>query len=201
VPQKATLIVIGKLLRPHGISREGVSHFKMSFDIPGHETLPKSQSVWISHQDDFIEVPLAESASPLGGKWTHATGAKLSFRNESLRLLGDDLIGRQVALERSRFAPLADNEVYLCDLIGAEVRGADGVSHGHIESATSAGHGAWNLGVRPLAKNSKSFEFPLKWIDWENSTLDPQASPRWALVPGIETWMDLEALEGDRDDD
>ncbi len=194
------LVVIGKLLRPHGIPREGVSHFKIGFDSPGHHSLPLCSSVWISTPQGFRELPLAEVPSPLGAKWSQAIGAKVGFHDKDLETLGHDVIGREIALERQRFEKIADHEVYLCDLVGSEVRDANAKSYGRIVAAHAAGPGSWNLEVKKASE--LSFEFPLKWIDWSASSVDWNlADARFVVVPGIEVWASIDEIEGERDDD
>jgi hypothetical protein len=198
VSERDPFIVIGTLVRPHGFPREGVSHFKANFDFPGHETLPERSSVWILDGAAFREFALAAPSSPLGGKWSQATGAKLSFFEKDIASLAGGLAGRKLALPRSSFAPLDGSEVYLCDLQGVEVRAEDGTRYGCIEGAVSVGKGAWNLTAR---SGKKPFEFPLKWIDWTASQIERAQEPRFVVVPNVAIWVDIEALEAERDDD
>jgi len=198
VSERDPFIVIGTLVRPHGFPREGVSHFKANFDFPGHETLPERSSVWILDGGAFREFSLAAPAAPLGGKWSQATGAKLSFFEKDVASLAGGLAGRKLALPRSSFAPLDGSEVYLCDLQGVEVRAEDGTHYGSIEGAVSVGKGAWNLTAR---SGKKPFEFPLKWIDWTASQIERAQEPRFVVVPNVAIWVDIEALEAERDDD
>jgi hypothetical protein len=198
VSERDPFIVIGTLVRPHGFPREGVSHFKANFDFPGNQTLPERTTVWISDRGAFHEFALAAPAAPLGGKWSQATGAKLSFFEKDIASLSEGLSGRKLAVPRSSLAPLDGSEVYLCDLQGVEVRSEDGTRYGNIEAAVSVGKDSWNLVAR---SGKKPFEFPLKWIDWTLSKFEQKDDPRFVVVPNIAIWVDIESLEAERDDD
>lgn len=197
---KDPYIVIGTLVRPHGFPREGVSHFKVHFDFPGHDTLPARKSVWIADGPGFREIDFATEPAPLGGKWSHATGAKLGFFEKDLAALGGKLEGRSLAVPRSSLAPIPDTEIYLADLQGIEVRDENGQPKGHVIGVQSAGQGAWNLVAKPLGKGGE-FEFPLKWVKWELSQLSWTPPTRFVTVPEVSIWMQIETLEGVRDDD
>jgi hypothetical protein len=198
VSERDPFIVIGTLVRPHGFPREGVSHFKANFDFPGHATLPECTSVWIFDGVAFLEFLLAAPAAPLGGKWSQATGAKLSFFEKDIDSIAGGLAGKKLALPRSAFAPLDGSEVYLCDLQGVEVRNENGTRFGSVEGAVSVGKDSWNLTARA---GKKPFEFPLKWIDWAASRIEIGQEPRFVVVPNVAIWVDIEALEAERDDD
>jgi len=194
------LVTIGTIVRPHGFPREGVSYFKVSFDFPGHDTLPTQKTIWISEGAGHREIALAEAPAPLGGKWSQATGAKIALFDADVAALGGSVRGRSLALKRSSFASLSEGEVYLCDLFLSEVRDETGLRQGLVEGAVAAGKGAWNLVARATgAKNS--FEFPLKWVDWSASKIDVAPKERFLVVPGVVVWINIEDLEGERDDD
>lgn len=194
-----SLITIGKIVRPHGFSREGVSHFKVQFDFAGHETLPTLKSVWIADGKGHREVALAGPVAPLGGKWSQATGAKVPFFDKDIATFKDGIQGRILAVPRSSFAPLNDSEVYLCDLLGAEVQDTEKTLYGRIEGAIALGKDSWNLQAK--TPSGKLFEFPMKWIDWTLSNTEASSLKRFVVVPEVSIWVEVEKLEGERDDD
>jgi ribosomal 30S subunit maturation factor RimM len=196
VSQEDRLIVIGTLVRPHGLSRGGVSFFKIQFDVPGHATLPTQKEIWIEDGTSFRKLTLAEESSPLGGKWEQATGAKIALQESEISRLGK-IQGRRLALPRESFAQLGEGELYLCDLLGAEVRDSDGKNYGRIQSAVPVSRDSWNL----VARLSKPYEFPLKWVDWNASRFAPSERERFVVVPDVAMWVEVESLEGERDDD
>ncbi|MEO5668975.1 MAG: hypothetical protein ABIR96_13020 [Bdellovibrionota bacterium] len=195
------LITIGTIVRPHGFPREGVSYFKAAFDFSGHEILPTQKTVWIADGNSFVEFALAETSAPLGGKWSHATGAKVAFFETDLAKLVGKVEGRALALKRSVFPQLGPDEVYICDLLGAELRDENGQSYGRIEGSLAMSKDSWNLVARGSHKNAKPFEFPFKWVDWKASQISGAAETRFLVVPNVSIWVDIESLEGERDDD
>ena len=203
-------VVVAKLIRPHGFPREGVFRYRAQFDMRGSESLvgakrvglsplgfddrePQNQSLLEHFKVDFIEVPLHEEASPLGGKWSQAEGALLSFSEKAIPQgeaphVEKEWVGRLVALRRRDFPRIDQTEVYLCDLVGFEVRAsatspALGWVYAYAQIPKSA---QFNIVVK-TSVDGEEFEFPMKWIDWTESQIEKS----FLVVPSVEEWRSL----------
>lgn len=203
-------VIVAKLIRPHGFPRGGVFRYRAQFDMPGSHALIHASSVGLSplgfddralenqvllenFQVPFVDIPLAEAASPLGGKWSQAEGALLSFRDSDipsseLPHTGKEWVGRWVALRRRDFPRIDRTEVYLCDLVGFDIRSsASGPSLGQVYAYSQTPISMqFNILARAV-DGGKDFEFPMAWIDWAASNLEES----FLIVPHVEEWISL----------
>jgi len=202
-------IIVAKLIRPHGFPREGVFRYRAQFDVRGSESLVSAKTVGLSllgfddriaenkiliqkNQVSFVSVALAKDVAPMGGKWGVADGAILSFKESEIpagepKHKEKEWVGRLVALQRKDFPRINDSEVYLCDLLGFEVRvAADSPPVGKVHAYAQVGKSnLFNIIVK--VPKGEDFEFPMKWIDWEVSSHEKS----FLVVPSVQEWQNL----------
>ncbi len=123
-------VVVGKILRPHGI--RGELRMRILTDSPGQLA-------------DLEYITLADSpqsrqgdAQPLLGLRFHKNYALLKLEGCSDRSAAEAYRGKYVLIKREQALPLADGQYYLFQLIGLTAR-ADGEALGKITEVIETG--------------------------------------------------------------
>ena len=198
------LITLAQIQRHHGIPRDGVCHFKAKMPVTGGVSLQKAKTVWISKissfdknfkeantdLSNFVKLDLAAPTKPSGGKWGECSEVLIALKQEDLKQWNGVIKGHRIALERSSFPSIGGAEFYLCDLINMLVKNGEGLTIGTVTAFASLSQDSFNLEVTD--SNGNSFDFPTKWIDWDQSKVGTSNNDdHFLVVPGIEEWSQL----------
>ncbi len=118
-------IVVAFVRRPHGLDGELLVHPET--DDPA-ETFRPGRTFRVGDPPEGMAAVLTlESAGPQSRGW------RLQFREIGHLEGAERYAGCSLALSEEELVELADNEFFLHDLIGLEVREIDGGSIGHVE--------------------------------------------------------------------
>ena len=117
---------LARILRPQG--RRGEVFAGLLTDFP--DKFSERRRLWLVAE----ALPVREVE--LTAHWLHKGGIVLHFAGVDSISAAEELAGRMVAVPRSERVPLAEDEVYISDLIGCtlvDVAGAAPVAVGEIE--------------------------------------------------------------------
>lgn len=194
--KSSKLIPLARLVRLHGIPKNGVQAFKADLFHSGGSVFQtvSPEVVFISKHahsknisesaEDYAPWTLAGPLAPHGGKWGQAKGLLLRFDEAKAPPLGT-----VVAIPRESFPPPAPGEWYICDLLNASVYDGDGQLVGRVTAfadvAPTLG-GSVNLVCRATAGDE--FEFPIAWVKDVETTPDGMR----LNVPDVDTWRSLD---------
>jgi 16S rRNA processing protein RimM len=178
----ASWVWLARLRRPQG--RKGEVFADVLTDFP--EKFAERRQLWLLAEETSPRARSAPAAEPRPAKlrpveprpveliahWPHKGGMVLHFAGVDSISAAEELAGLIVAIPRAERAPLAENEVYIDDLIGCtlvDVAGSEPVTVGAIEDVDRAAgpvallvvHGAAGEILIPFAKSY------LKRIDLE----------------------------------
>ncbi len=107
---------VGRFGGAHGLLGE----LKLKLHFAPGSGFARAKRVWVGGEGGFSAFEVENVRG--GGK-----GLIVKLAGVSDRTAAEALAGRIVEVERALLPPLADGEYYLADLVGAEVRGPDGV--------------------------------------------------------------------------
>ncbi|HVJ65836.1 MAG TPA: hypothetical protein VM901_11315 [Bdellovibrionota bacterium] len=145
-----------------------------------------TKSVAFSAQMDgptYEELPLSEPVKPLGGKWGEAKAVIIPIHKNRKWTRGE-----WISLPREAFPRLEGSEIYLCDLMGRALSHALDVPPTHvvigIEDRSKGRKESISLIVRD-GRSKKTFEVPLRGVDWSLSTDD------LLVLPSLADWSEL----------
>ncbi len=191
-------VPLARILKPHAYKKDSFP-YKAELFHTGGEIFRGRKSIFLAPPPlgdslvtaDWQEYKLSEEASPLGAKWGQATGLVVNFAVEPKT----DVRGYWVALPRKDF-PKVQGEVYLCDMMGAEVFDETGKSYGVIHAFFYPERDPASISLQVKAPGGDlNLEFPWAWIDFEASNF-PAAGSDSALkakcvVPDLGVWKKL----------
>ena len=130
---------LARIRRPQG--RKGEVFADILTDFP--ERFSERRNLWLiaDPQSPRTKAIPAPVAAELTNHWLHKGGIVLHFAGVDSISAAELLAGRIVAIPLAERAPLADDEVYIADLVGCalvDVAGTDPVVVGQIESVDRA---------------------------------------------------------------
>jgi 16S rRNA processing protein RimM len=126
---------LARIRRPQG--RKGEVFADILTDFP--ERFSDRRNLWLiaDPESPRTKANPAPVAAELANHWPHKGGIVLHFAGVDSISAAELLAGRIVAIPLAERAPLADDEVYIADLVGCalvDVAGTDPVVVGQIES-------------------------------------------------------------------
>lgn len=124
-------LVLGEILRPHGV--RGELRMRIITDFP--ERLQQLDVVYLASSLDSDRVRPYELESVR----FHQEYALLQFKEIENRDTADLLRGQLVLIDLASAVPLDEDEYYLYEIIGLQVRTEDGQSLGHITDILETG--------------------------------------------------------------
>jgi len=107
---------VGRFGAAHGLAGE----LKLKLHFAPGSGFARAKRIWVEREGGFV--PFEVESVRGGGK-----ALIVKLRGVADRTAAEGLAGKVVEVERAVLPPLAEGEYYLADLIGAEVRGPDGV--------------------------------------------------------------------------
>jgi 16S rRNA processing protein RimM len=132
----AAWVGLARIRRPQG--RKGEVFADVLTDFP--EKFAERRQLWLLAGEAAPQAASAPAAEPrpveLIAHWPHKGGMVLHFAGVDSISAAEELAGLIVAIPRTERAPLAENEVYIDDLIGCtllDVAGSEPVIVGAIE--------------------------------------------------------------------
>lgn len=123
------MVPLGRIGRPHGVRGE-VRAWPYN---PGTTSLKKGATLRVGRVADKTE-PLQVEALRRDAK-----GVIIRFAGQTSRDAVEPLNGAEWFAARADFAPLADDEVYVVDLVGAQVTTVDGEHVGQLVDVLQVG--------------------------------------------------------------
>jgi 16S rRNA processing protein RimM len=123
-------LVIGEVLRPHGVL--GELRIRILTDYP--ERIAQLQTVYLGTGPDAPVKPY-----PVEGMRLHLEYGLLKLRGINARLKADRLRGLFVMVDIEHAVPLEEGEFYLYELLGLEVRTVEGETLGTIREVIETG--------------------------------------------------------------
>jgi hypothetical protein len=179
-------IPLARVAREHGLTKGETSFLRCDLLQVGGLAFEATKMVAFSSQidgPDYDPITLTEATKPLGGKWGQAKAVIIPIHKNKKWTRGD-----WVSVPREMFPRLEDTEIYLCDLMGLGVvkSFADELRYRvqGIEDRSKGTKEAIALVIKDL-QTTKTFEVPVKSIDWTQSTADT------LVIDAIEDWRDL----------
>lgn len=106
---------VGRLGGAHGLAGE----LKLKLHFAAGSGFASAKRVWVEREGDFAAFEVESVRG--GGK-----ALIVKLHGVADRTTAETLSGKIVEVERALLPPLAADEYYLADLVGAEVRGPDG---------------------------------------------------------------------------
>jgi len=167
-------IDLGLIDSRHGFPRDGFCFFKIRLYAIGGALFQHRKDFFVKNGNAYSAVTFTEPTKAHGGSFGKAKGILVQLPDR------DDWIGKTVALPRE-LLPATENEIYLCDLIGAEVMDEHGVGHGKIISCYEE-KGSFSVDVKMA--NGKKYSFPLQWA--EKTSLIPNEK---ITVSEVSEWI------------
>lgn len=132
MPQNAPqYLLLGEIVRPHGV--RGELKMRVLTDYP--ERITQLEAVYLA-TDPNAKRPARYIVS---GLRMHQSDALLTLKQVEDRNQAEMLRGMYVMVDMRDAVPLEDDEVYLYQLIGMEVRTAEGESLGKITDVLETG--------------------------------------------------------------
>lgn len=193
-------IPLARVAREHGLTKGETSYLKCDLLQVGGLAFEQANSVAICSQEHSLQnlkklgsesesiltkLKLSEKVKPLGGKWGEAKAVILPVPKNFKWTRGD-----WVLLSREAFPKIKDHEIYLCDLVDAFVAEATGANPIAtvigVEDRSKGAKEAVSLILRDL-ESQKTFEVPLKSIDWNGW----QGGSEPLVVPSLLDWRSL----------
>lgn len=107
---------VGRFGAAHGLAGE----LKLKLHFAPGSGFARAKRIWVKRESDFVAFEVESVRG--GGK-----ALIVKLRGVADRNAAEALAGKLVEVERAVLPPLAEGEYYLADLVGAEVRGPDGV--------------------------------------------------------------------------
>ena len=142
---RGALIHLGTLSRPHGIKGE------LRIDWHADSPLPLDAPLWLAHGQDAPRSVRVLSCRK------HQGCLLMRFEGITDRTAAEGLRGQKLLVDRAFLPALADDESYMQDLFGADIRLQDGSLLGrfdHLECP--AGQDIWVI----LTDNGEEILFP-----------------------------------------
>jgi len=178
-------IPLARVAREHGLTKGETSYLRCDLLQVGGLAFQFVKQIAFSssnHGAELEKITLTEPVKPLGGKWGQAKAVIIPIHKTRKWTRGE-----WIFVPREAFPKLGDAEIYLCDLMGKSVGAEAGSSIATIigiEDRSKGSTEAISLILRDV-KSSKTFEVPLKAIDWTQTSQD------LIVVPTYEDWSEL----------
>ncbi|MGB1288262.1 MAG: ribosome maturation factor RimM [Aggregatilineales bacterium] len=131
MPQQPDFLILGKILRPHGI--RGELRMSLITDFPEH--LRDVETIYLGKSSEDKK----KVAYELEGVRFHKSYALLTLADVFDRNDADALRGKMVMVDIASAVQLEDGEYYLFQLINLTVQTADGQSLGRIKDVMETG--------------------------------------------------------------
>lgn len=179
-------IPLARVAREHGLTKGETSYLRCDLLQVGGFAFESAPIVAFSANIDgpsFDSLNISEPIKPLGGKWGQAKAVIIPIPKNRKWTRGE-----WISVPRESFPKVSDNEFYLCDLMGLAATTEVGFTARYrvfgIEDRSRGANEAIALILRDL-KTSRTFETPLKCVDWSLSTQE------LLVIPTLEDWRDL----------
>lgn len=124
------LVVMGRIVAPYGVR----GWVKVQSYAGAPDALLDYASWWIAEARGGAPRPTAVLASRMHGSWVIAR-----LQGVETREAAEQLQGLEVAVSRDALPEVADDEVYVRDLVGLDVRNRRGDALGRIDAVSDAG--------------------------------------------------------------
>jgi 16S rRNA processing protein RimM len=122
-------IILGEIVKPHGLN--GAVKVRSFADSP--ESFTRAARVFLVSTDGMRSEATVQKASPMGRLVT------LKLEGVNTREEAEDLVGRQVVVNREDLPDAEEDEFYWHDLLGMNVYDSTGAYYGIIKSIFPTG--------------------------------------------------------------